>query len=316
MSWDEDLPAFLRMGDALNGTVKQALARNLTTLQAVQTAAAHTLLPRFRVGIYDARNSSVKNPWTAIPASVIQSDEHTELAKRAAAESMTLLRCDAGVLPVRHASAKGPRVIAVVGAAANSSTLSIDRYNGHPDAAHTSAFLSGIAHAAEVAGGRFNDGEGGSAGPATDVVTCAADAATAACAAHLKQQGAELVILITTGHVEGEQHDRADLGIQEHDLALLQAVAAALPAAPKILALVSGGAVSTEQADALVNATIWAGKAGMQAGAGFAALLFGELDFSGRVAATVYKRGWANASDMADSAISGGSQPRGYRHVI
>ena len=70
------------------------------------------------------------------------------------------------------------------------------------------------------------------------------------------------------------------------DLALLQALVAALPAKNKVLVIVSGGAVSTEQADHLVNATIWAGKGGMQAGAGFASLLFGELDFSGRVAGT------------------------------
>jgi beta-glucosidase-like glycosyl hydrolase len=300
MSWDEDLPPQVRMGGALNGTIKQALRLKLTTMDAVKAAAAHTLLPRFRVGIFDEANATVQNPWKEIPASVIQSDAHTLLAKRAAAESMTLLRCDSGVLPVRRDAAK-VMVIGVIGAAANSSTLSIDRYNGHPDAAHISTFESGISAAA------------GSAG--ATVVACVASAPATACAAHLKQHRAGIVVLVTTGHQEGEQHDRADLGVVQDDIDLLQAVHVALPMVSKVLVVVSGGAVSTEQVDQLVNATIWAGKGGMQAGAGFASLLFGVQDFSGRVAATVYRRAWVNASDMMDSAISGGAQPRGYRYL-
>eukprot|EP01047_Picozoa_sp_COSAG01_P071602 COSAG01_NODE_11159_length_1993_cov_3.012672_1_plen_511_part_00 len=301
MSWDEDLPPQVRMGGALNGTVKQALELKLTTMDTVKAAAAHTLLPRFRVGLFDEANATVQNPWKAIPASVIQSDAHTLLARRAAAESMTLLRCDAGVLPVRRVPGG---VIAVVGSAANSSTLSIDRYNGHPDAAHISTFQSGIAAAAAGVAG-------------ATVVACAASASPTSCAAHLKKQGAalKLVVLVTTGHREGEQHDRADLGIQDNDIATTQAVHAALPMVPKVLVVVSGGSVSTEQVDQIVNATIWAGKGGMQAGAGFASLLFGVQDFSGRVAATIYRRAWVNASDMMDSAISGGAQPRGYRYL-
>ena len=81
----------------------------------------------------------------------------------------------------------------------------------------------------------------------------------------------------------------------------------------------------------------------MQAGGGFASLLYGDLDFSGRVAATVYRKVWANASrcalalmrlwheyglleqclikslwcwfSMLDNSLSGGSQPRGYRYM-
>ena len=64
-----------------------------------------------------------------------------------------------------------------------------------------------------------------------------------------------------------------------------------------------------------MNASVWAGKAGMQAGGGFASLLYGDLDFSGRVAATVYRKAWANASSILDNSVSGGAQPRGYRYM-
>lgn len=121
------------------------------------------------------------------------------------------------------------------------------------------------------------------------------------------------MVVATTGEAEGEQHDRAALGLPADQLALLQAVHSALPGVKKALVVVSGGAVSTEQADGMVDATIWAGKGGMQAGAGLAALLYGDAEFCGRVAATVYKEAWADASDFTDSAISGGPHPRGYR---
>ena len=309
MSWDEDLPPFVRMGNPLNGTVKKALQLNLTTMATVRRAASHTLLPRFRVGLFDNHNpnTTVKNPWVDIPASIILSDAHTALAKQAAAESMALLRCDPGVLPVLTVSAGGPKIIAVVGAAASNAQSSIDRYNGHPDPAHISTFVQGVGARAKLAGAR--------------VVTCinaSLASSAAACAAHLRRQGAELVLLVLGGHTEGEQHDRSDLGLNTGDLALLKSVHAALPSAaavPKVLAVVAGGAVSTEQAEPMVSASIWAGKGGMQAGAGFASLLYGDVDFSARVAATVYKEAWVNASDMMDSAISGGVQPRGYRYM-
>ena len=64
----------------------------------------------------------------------------------------------------------------------------------------------------------------------------------------------------------------------------------------------------------MVDATVWCGKPGMQAGAAFASLLFGDVEFAGRVAASIYKESW-NTTDFLNSAISGGSLPRGYRYM-
>lgn len=110
----------------------------------------------------------------------------------------------------------------------------------------------------------------------------------AECVARLVSLSTQLVVVVATGDAEGEQHDRAALGLRYDQLQLVQAVRSALPSASMVLVVVSGGAVSTEQAESLVQATVWSGKAGMQAGAGFASLLYGDTDFSGRVAATVY----------------------------
>ena len=58
-------------------------------------------------------------------------------------------------------------------------------------------------------------------------------------------------MLVMTGMTESEGHDRADLALELESLALLQAVHAQLPTVPKILVIVSGGAVSTEEAESV-----------------------------------------------------------------
>ena len=252
-------------------------------MAAARQAAANTFLPRFRTGYYDPPGH---NPWEAIPASIILSKEHVDLAVRAAEESHTLLKNVAAVLPLKHASAGGPKVVGVVGAAANNSHLSIDRYNGAPDAKHISTYAAGIAARAAKAG--------------ASVVTCSSNVDPAACASKLKAAGVEVVVVVATGAAEGEQHDRATLLLHPDQLALVKAVHATLPSAKQVLVVVAGGAVSTEQAEPMVDATVWAGKAGMQAGSGFASLLYGDVDFSGRVAATVYRE----ASDIDDASTS------------
>jgi hypothetical protein len=297
-----DLVPGFRMGDPHNGTVLNALRRNLTTDAAVRSAVRNTLMPRFRVGLFDPPNAS--NPWKEIPASVILGPEHVQLAVRAAEGSQTLLKNVGGTLPLKAVASGGPKVLGVIGVASNSSQLIIDRYSGHPGPQHITTFLAGIEARAAKAG--------------ASVVTCPATATAAACAATLKTAGVDVVVMVTKGHTEGEQHDRGSLGLEPDQLGLLQTVHAKLgPASTvkKVLVVVAGGAVSTEEAEAMVGATVWSGKPGMQAGAGFASLLYGDVDFSGRVAATVYKQAWEE-TDFLTSSISGGAQPRGYRYLL
>ena len=246
---------------------------------------------------------------------------------------MTLLKLkqDASkpVLPIGAAV----RTIAVVGSEANSSHLSIDRYTGRPDAAHITTFLQGIA---------------ARAGQKVKIVTC--ENSLPSCADYLrKTYSLDLLLVATTGHAEGEQHDRAALGLKVAELKLLQALHAQLPAVPKVLVVVAGGAVDTSSAEPMVAASIWAGKGGMQgeddavaapvaarvappaaaaraaradvspqAGAGLASLLFGDREFTGRISQTVYKDAWTKAVEFTHTQISGdGAGPgRGYRYNI
>eukprot|EP00039_Didymoeca_costata_P003470 m.67932 g.67932 ORF g.67932 m.67932 type:complete len:805 (+) comp11922_c0_seq1:234-2648(+) len=282
----------------VNGTLRKALAQGLTTEGTIREAARRTFVARFRTGLYDPPGT---NPWQKIPASVIQSEEHTQLAIRAARETATLLKNNNKALPFNPQD-DSARHIAVIGSASNSSRLQIDRYSGKPDALHISTFVEGISARAHIGGDK--------------VITCTDTNNPEACAKEIKSQSITDIIIVATGHAEGESHDRAVIGLSDEDKGLLEAVMKSKTGVKKIvLVIVSGGPVATEDVEQLVDATVWTGKGGMQAGAGFAQLLYGDFEFSGRLSTTVYKSAWVNVSTFSDNYISGGPQPRGYRYM-
>ena len=82
------------------------------------------LTGRFDLGEMD-EDSIV--PWTKIPLSVINNEEHRKLALDMALESMTLLQNKNNILPL----SKGKKV-AVIGPNANDKPMLWGNYNGTP----------------------------------------------------------------------------------------------------------------------------------------------------------------------------------------
>ncbi|HTI27372.1 MAG TPA: glycoside hydrolase family 3 C-terminal domain-containing protein, partial [Kutzneria sp.] len=99
------------------GRLREALARGLISEEDVNRAVRRQLLVRFRLGEFDVD----LDPYAAIGPEVIDCAEHRELARRAATESIVLLRND-GLLPLAAAR------VAVVGPLAD--TLCEDWYSG------------------------------------------------------------------------------------------------------------------------------------------------------------------------------------------
>src|SRR5262249_39432400 len=80
------------------GALKDALARGLVAEADLDRALTHLLRTRFKLGLFDPEE---RVPYTRIPASVIGSAEHRQLAREAAVRSFVLLKNRDGVLPLR-----------------------------------------------------------------------------------------------------------------------------------------------------------------------------------------------------------------------
>ncbi|HRH44873.1 MAG TPA: glycoside hydrolase family 3 C-terminal domain-containing protein [Pyrinomonadaceae bacterium] len=112
----------------------EAVSRGLITEQEINKHLLRSLKQRFELGEMD--NDEIV-PWTKIPMSVVNNEEHRKLALEMARESMTLLQNKNNVLPLSK-SAK----IAVIGPNADNEPMLWGNYNGKP--VRTISILNGI----------------------------------------------------------------------------------------------------------------------------------------------------------------------------
>jgi len=132
----------VKKGDDLNcghtyGALANAVHQGLVSEKEIDASLQRLMLARFRLGMFDPPE---RVRWARIPYAVNQSPEHDALARRAADESIVLLKND-GILPLSH----GLRRIAVIGPTADDVTALLGNYHGTPAAPVT--ILQGIRNA-------------------------------------------------------------------------------------------------------------------------------------------------------------------------
>lgn len=113
----------------------QAVEKGLITEKEIDERLMRVLIGRFDLGEMD-KDEIV--PWTKIPASVINNEEHRQIALDMSRESMTLLQNNNNILPL----AKSSKKIAVIGPNANDKPMLWGNYNGTP--VKTITILDGI----------------------------------------------------------------------------------------------------------------------------------------------------------------------------
>jgi beta-glucosidase len=116
-------------------TLPYAVERNLVKEEDVNKNLMRVLEGRFDIGEMD--NDAIV-PWTHIPPSAINNQEHRDLALEMARESMTLLQNKNNILPLK----KSIKKIAVIGPNADSESMLWGNYNGTP--VRTITILDGI----------------------------------------------------------------------------------------------------------------------------------------------------------------------------
>ena len=237
---------------------------------------------------------------------------HHALARRAAAQSLVLLKND-GVLPL---TGMAGRTIAVIGELART-----PRFQGAGSSqvspTRVDVPLDALAAALPGATLRFAAGyriDGGSSGPATDSgpatgsdpasnfaprparasgpatdsgssrtgKTMAAEAVRAA-------TGADVVVIFLglPPAEESEGYDRAHIDLPDAQTSLLTRLAEAVPGTPIVAVLCNGGAVRTSTWDHAASAVLECWLAGQATGSAVADVLTGAVNPSGRLAETI-----------------------------
>ena len=113
----------------------EAVERGLIKEEDIDQSVTRLLTGRFALGEFD--DDSIV-PYAQIPASVLNNDEHQQLALDMARETMTLLQNNDGILPL----SKSIKKIAVIGPNANDKPMLWGNYNGTP--VQTITILDGI----------------------------------------------------------------------------------------------------------------------------------------------------------------------------
>ena len=116
-------------------TLPDAVKRGLIKEEDINKSLMRLLIGRFDLGEMD--DDSIV-PWAQIPASVLNNQEHRQLALDMAREAMTLLQNENNVLPL----SKSGKKIAVIGPNANDKPMLWGNYNGTP--VRTISILDGI----------------------------------------------------------------------------------------------------------------------------------------------------------------------------
>ena len=263
----------------------QAVHDGLLAESDIDHALTQLMTARFRLGMFDPPQLV---PWSRLPYSVNQSPQHDALARRAADESIVLLKNN-GVLPL------SPNVhrIAVIGPTADDVAPLLGNYHGTPKSPVT--ILQGIRAAAPHAevvyahGADLVEGiKGGTQYPAE----AREEALRAA-------KNADIVIFVggLTADLEGEEMDvdypgfaggdRTDLRLPASQEQLLEALQAT--GKPVVLVLTTGSALAVDWAQQHVPAILLAWYPGQRGGTAVADALFGRTNPAGRLPITFYK---------------------------
>lgn len=250
--------------------IPAAVRAGLVSEEVVNRALVRVLRVAFQLGVFDPPETV---PFSKIPAGVIDSPQHRELALKTEHEAIVLLSNKDRFLPLDRSKIKS---VAVIGPAADR-----PEYGNYFGAAPSCVSpLEGIKNklgaGAEVL---FATGCGVvDAGNPPDMKKAVETAARA-----------DVVILClgTNGKVEAEGRDRQDLGLPLVQEQLLQAVCKAN--SKTVLVLLNAGPLSVRWAKDNTPAILEAWYPGEEGGTAIADVLFGDYNPAGRLPYTVYE---------------------------
>jgi beta-glucosidase len=243
--------------------IKAALAAGQITEAVIDQAAFRVVRAYIAAGLFD-------HPLPAVAAADVSTPEHQAVARKVAEAGAVLLKNQDQLLPLSDTSRK----IAVIGPTASNtptngvSASSVCTYNNGGSCPNPVAPLDGITARASQNGSTVVFDNGG------DLASAAATARSAD------------VAIVFGYYREGEFTDRPNLSLDNNGDALIEAVAAANPNTVVILQT-GGPALMPWLGQVKGVAEVW--YAGQEMGNAIAALLWGDVNFSGKLPMTFPK---------------------------
>jgi beta-glucosidase len=257
----------------------EAVGRGLLSEAEIDTSLRRVLATRFRLGLFDP---PARVPWSETPGSIIDCDAHRALARRAAAESIVLLKNN-GILPLRtdHES------VLVTGPTGASVTALLGNYYGISPRLVT--IIEGITERAKE-GCRVVYRKG-----------CPLDGPIAPGVNYTFSTSAEsevtIAVLGLDPSLEGEEGDavasptggdRETIELPKVQLDFLTELRK--HAGKLILVLTGGSAIAVPEAHEMCDAVLQVWYPGCEGGRAVADVIFGATSPSGRMPVTVPKR--------------------------
>lgn len=253
----------------------EAVKQGLVTEAEVDAALLPLVMTKLKLGII---GFDPECPYNDIPSSEICSPEHADLAKKAALESMVLLKND-GVLPIK----KDTKSIYVLGPSATDVFSMMGNYYGVSN--HYTSYLQGITSKA---------GLGTSVNYKQGFLISNEPANPHNWSYEGKWSDVCIVFVGNNGNTEGEEGDaissplngdRDNLLLPESQLKFLRELSK--DRRSKLVAVITGGSpVDMTEISKLCDAVVYAWYPGQEGGEALGELLFGEASFSGRLPIT------------------------------
>ena len=289
----------LNCGDTY-AALTDAVAQGLLTEEEIDQQLAKLLRTRFKLGLFDPPEL---NPYTKIPAEVIDSDEHRALAHETAVKSMVLLKNN-GILPLRNDLNR----YYVVGPNAASIDALLGNYFGVNSRIVT--FLEGIASRVKTGSQvLYSPGTTLDRKNVNPVDWSSGEASTA---------DVNIVVMGLTRHLEGEEGesisspyfgDRLDYELPENQIEYLRKVKGE-HGKPVVVILTGGSPMDLSIVHELADAVLLAWYPGEEGGNAAADILFGNASPSGRLPLTFPK-----SLDQLPPYEDYGMEGRTYRYM-
>jgi len=269
----------LNCGEVYYPNLIKAVELGLVTEQEINESLATLLRTRFRLGLFD---NPARNPYNAIPASVINCDKHRNIALESACKSIVLLKNN-GVLPLSN----NTKSVFLTGPLATSIEALIGNYYGINQQMVT--IQEGLA--AQLSPGsvmQYKQGFLLSKQNSNPFDWTTSDA---------KEADVSIVCMGLTVNLEGEEGesiesdhfgDRLDYYLPKNQIDFLKKLREK-NSKPIVVILTGGSPVDMSEISQLADAVIWAWYPGEEGGTAVADIVFGKVSPSGRLPITFPK---------------------------